>query len=332
MSRRSTRFMRLSFPFLAAVLLSRPAAATLETATIRGEVLDEKAQPVADAKVELEFKGESRVKVLKTLTTDKKGKYVRMGLPAGRWNMTVTKPGFEPQTGESEFGSGINELPSITLKAAAEGKKTAQSAAEVEAAAKEAERMKQLGATYNKAVAALTAGQDAEAEALFKEVLVSTPNLPEAHYNLGYIYMRKKEVDAAEASFRKAIELQPGSSDSYIALASLFGETRRSEEALTLLSDAAGLFTADGKFQLALGLALMDAQKNAEAKEAFQRAAATDAGNAEPLYYLGTMAIAANDAPTAIQYLEKYVAAGSPQSPNYATAKGLLDAIKPKKK
>ena len=102
-----------------------------------------------------------------------------------------------------------------------------------------------------------------------------------------------------------------------------------------LFSQAAGMYASlDDELNAAEmknneSVALLQA---GEAKEAFERAVAADARNPEPLYYLGAMAVSANDTATAIQHLEKYIATGSPQSPNYATAKGLLDAIKPKKK
>jgi Flp pilus assembly protein TadD len=281
MSVGSSRIHRASCGLLFFWLLASGASATLETATVRGAVVDEKGEPVPEVKVELEFKGETRVKVVKTLTTDKKGKFVRVGLPAGKWTMTVTKQGFDAQKGDTDLVSGINELPMIKMKAGAAGQKTAESAAEVDEAAKHAERIRQLGDVYNKAITSLKAGQNAEAEALFKEVLLTTPNLPEAHYNLGYLYMKRSDHPAAEAAFRRAIELEPAKSDSYIALAGLLGETKRGSDALELLSKAAPSFPRDARLQFALGLAALDAGQSVEAQAAFLKAVEADPADAE---------------------------------------------------
>ncbi len=62
---------------------------------------------------------------------------------------------------------------------------------------------------YNKAVEATRAGNLDEAEKLYKEILEKLPNLAEIHYNLGRVYVAKNDLDSAEASFRRVVELQP---------------------------------------------------------------------------------------------------------------------------
>ena len=68
---------------------------------------------------------------------------------------------------------------------------------------------KELEATYLRAMDALQSGRDDEAEALFKQVLATDPKVGAAHYNLGFLYAKRNDVPAAEAAFRKAIELRP---------------------------------------------------------------------------------------------------------------------------
>jgi len=80
--------------FLLAVFAARESAAQLNNAAaVRGQVKDEQGQPLAGVNVELEFKGESRVKIVKKTTTDKRGGYIYSGLLPGAWTFHFTKAG-----------------------------------------------------------------------------------------------------------------------------------------------------------------------------------------------------------------------------------------------
>jgi tetratricopeptide (TPR) repeat protein len=299
---------------------------------MRGTVVDPDGKPLADVKVEFTFQGESRVKIVKSTKTDKKGGWVRVGLQSGNWKITFTKPGYKPFTTETwTGGDSLSELPQVTLAAAPEGQKTPTSAAEAEAQRKEKEEAKKLGDTYAAALEAMHAGDNAKAEALFKEVLAANPMLAEAHHNLGYVYMLENNADGAEAEFRKAIEANPSKADSYTALATLLTARGKGEEGYELLQNVAGLFPLDGKFQFALGVAASNVGKDEEARAAFEKAADLDPGNAESQYYLGTLAIGRNEVPKAIEYLKAYVAAAPEGTTNLATAKALLETLEKKK-
>jgi tetratricopeptide (TPR) repeat protein len=163
---------------------------------------------------------------------------------------------------------------------------------------------------------------------MFREVLAAAPQVAEAHYNLGYLASKRGDAAAAEAEFRKAIELQPKSSDAYVALAALLGQKARGEEALKLLLDAAADFSQDGRFQFALGAAAFNLGRAEDAQAALTRAGELDPGNAETDFYLGSLALSRNDVPAAVARFEKYLAAAPATSPNLATAKGLLEALK----
>lgn len=60
---------------------------------------------------------------------------------------------------------------------------------------------------YDKAVAALRAGNDEEAEALFTAFAQRYPALASPHTNLGIIHYRHGRIAEAEQSFKRAIEL-----------------------------------------------------------------------------------------------------------------------------
>ncbi|MBM4435365.1 MAG: tetratricopeptide repeat protein, partial [Chloroflexi bacterium] len=53
----------------------------------------------------------------------------------------------------------------------------------------------------------------AEAEAAFERVLATEPDLWEAHFGRGLLAWQRGDGDAAQASFQRAIELNPAAAE-----------------------------------------------------------------------------------------------------------------------
>jgi tetratricopeptide (TPR) repeat protein len=193
-----------------------------------------------------------------------------------------------------------------------------------------AERGKQLSAMYDKAVAAMNAGQSAEAETLFKSIVAELPALAAAHYELGVLYGLRNAPSEAEAEFRKVIELEPKLSSAYIALATILGATKRSQEAYELLLGAAGDFEQDARYQFSLGANAFNVGRNTEAEAAFNQVIALDPANAEAYFNLGSLALNRNDPANAVQRLEKYVSIAPAGAENLAAANALIAQLKKK--
>jgi len=319
----------LAVGIVAAVLLAPPAGAqTKVTGGVRGRVVDERGAGVPDVKIDMEYLGESRQKITKTQQTDKKGGFVRMGLAEGRWKFTFTREGFKTYAMEMELSlGGFSEAPDIVLT---HGASTAAAASgqPVAAVLPPTPESNKAGETYTKAVEAAQAGRYDEAEPMLKEILVQFPNLAPAHYNLGYVYQRKKDWKAAEAEYQRVTELEPTKSDAFLALAAVRGLDGRMQEAAEGVLAAAASFQQDAKFQYALGITCMNAGKGAEAEAAFKKAAELDPANPEPYFYLATIAVGSNRVPEAVGLLEKYLAMSGQVPANVETAKGLLVALK----
>ena len=334
--------MKLMNAFTAAalsglVLAAVPARAQLEMSTIRGLVKDTEGQPVPDVQISMEFNGESRAKIVKTATTDKKGAYIKAGLRNGDWSIAFTKAGYRTHTIKTYISGGlVTEIPPVTIaKGEAPAAPAGQAGAPAPGTAAPApaaggEHAKQVSQTYNKAVEALQAGKADEAEALFKAALADMPELAEAHTNLGYIYIQRKDNAAAEAEFRKVVELRPAASAGYVSLATLLGTNKRDQEALALLTEAAPRFEQDARFQFALGATAFNQNQIEAAEAAFQKVTQLDPANAEPYFFLGSLALNRGDLPAAVERLEKYLAVAPPDGANVAPAKALLTTLKKK--
>ena len=79
-------------------------AAQAQTGTARGKVLDDKGQPLEDAKIMMEFQGGITRKY--ETKTNKKGEYTQVGLQPGPYKFTANKEGFQPSFIEVQISLG----------------------------------------------------------------------------------------------------------------------------------------------------------------------------------------------------------------------------------
>jgi tetratricopeptide (TPR) repeat protein len=314
------------------VALAAPAhGQTRVTAGVRGKVVDEQGKGIDGVTLDMEYKGESRVPIKKSQTTDKKGGYVRMGVPGGKWRMTFSKPGYQTYQLDTNLSDGgFSELADVVLKPAAPAAAPSAEAKEEVAPvlAPESATMKDV---YNKAVEASRAGNLDEAEKLYKEILEKLPDLGEVHYNLGRLYLRKNDVASAEAELRRASELMSTRPDAYLALAAAYGLENKTTEAADVLLQVKDKFADDAKFQYILGTKLIDAGRSDQAAAALRKAIQLDPSIVEAHYHLASVAVGQNKVTEAIAELEKYLSMSGQDPQNLETAKALLKALKTKK-
>ncbi len=315
-------------------------------ALVRGQVKDAQGQPLPGVNVELEYKGESRVKIVKKTVTDKKGGYIYSGLPAGAWVFHFAKPGFKTTQLKTDISmGGISDIPPITLEAGADNPVAGAIGAAAAAGTpggvpaagppvvpgQGADKAKELADKYTAALAAQKAGSHAEAETLMKEIVAVVPAFAPAHQALAALYVKGGDMAAAEASYRKVVELAGDAAISHLALANFLATQNRYDDAFKVLQDVAPRFPQDAIVQFALGAAAFNLGRSEEAQTAFVIAAELDAANPEPHFYLGSLAVSRSEVPKAVTHFEKYIALASPTAPNLSAAKSLLEALKKKK-
>jgi tetratricopeptide (TPR) repeat protein len=309
------RFHRAGAWLLAFTLVA--ATASAQTGTARGKVVDDKSQPLVDAAITLEFKGGVTRKL--DTKTNKKGEYTQVGLQSGIYRITAAKDGYQPAFIESRISLGEpTVLPDIKLSPRGAGGGGGKAADD-------------LQASFQKAVALTQAGKYDEAEAAYKEMLVKSPSVPELHFNLGFVYGKKKDAAAAEAAFLKAIELKPDYAEAYAALSEQYQLAGQADKASQMLAKAVADNPKDGRLQYTLGILHLNAGRTDEAMAAFQKAAELDPGNPEVHFRLGTLAVGQNKVAEAVTHLEKYLSMNPQNAQNVSTAQGLLAALKPKK-
>src|SRR5947208_8282845 len=176
---------------LFALSLTLPAAGQ-STGMVRGSVKDPTGKPVEGAKISIDADANNRHFETKS---DKKGEFVQIGLPPGAYKVSAEKDklGAPPQPIQVRIGSGAP----ITIVIGAGGGGTSP-----EAAAKNAELKK----TFEEGVAASRAGNHDEAIAKFTHAAELNANCYDCYYNMAYSHAQKKELDKAEAAYKKAVE------------------------------------------------------------------------------------------------------------------------------
>ncbi len=127
---------------------------------------------------------------------------------------------------------------------------------------------------------------------------------PSAHMNLGILYLNLGDFANAEASYKKAIEIEPAFTTSYINLADLYRVLGRDQEGEKVLRDALNQNPNMAVVHYALGLLLVRKENREEAMNYLQKAAGLEPANARFTYAYGVGLYSNGQPEEAINYLE----------------------------
>ena len=190
----------LAFALIAAGV---PVAAQT-TGQVKGKVVDGKGQPVDKAVVTIEFKG--GVTLTREVKTNKKGEFIQVGLQPGPYLVTARG---EAGEAEDQVQVGIGNAPAmnLTLKPVAKGMSPEETA---------------FRKLFDEGVAAAGAQKHDVAIAKFTEAAAAQPDCYACYMNLGSSHYEKKELDKAEAAFKKSAELRPDDAKPVQLLADLY--------------------------------------------------------------------------------------------------------------
>jgi cytochrome c-type biogenesis protein CcmH/NrfG len=297
-----------------------------QTGRLKGKVVDAANKPVEGATVVMESKELNRKLSTKT---DRRGEYTHF-LPPGEYSVTVSKDNLT-QTQVTKVSIDEREL-NFTLTAGGGGGGGAMS--EADRKKMEAERTA-VQAAFTEGATLSNAGKYDEAVAKFNEVIAKLPKCVECYTNIALINIRKKDFPAAEAAYKKAIELQPTSADAYMGLANVYNAQGKSDLALEASAQAsklggsggaaAGGGSADALFNQ--GVIAWNASKAEEAMKLFQQAVAADPKYADAHYWLGMANVNQGKLPEGVKSFEEYLKL-APTGQYADQAKGMIAAIK----
>jgi tetratricopeptide (TPR) repeat protein len=257
---------------LAVVALAASIFAQGSQGMIRGNVFDADGKPIQGARIIVTATNGS---VRFELTSNAKGEWVQAVNYVGMY--VVYCESKEKNASDShELRVGLGTWTTVNC-GLIPGRMAAQQVAQVNKV------LKQLQAD---AVAAGKAGNDQLAISKFNEMIAQLPKCANCYYNIGVSQTHLKNWDAAETSFKRAIELQADYAEAYNGLAEAYNAQRKTDLAA------------------------------AAAAKAVELSAASGGGSAEELYVQGTLLWNAGKLPEATLQFEKALKA----DPNYAPA------------
>jgi tetratricopeptide (TPR) repeat protein len=307
-----TYLFRGALALVVALIFSAPAAAQ---SIVRGKVAGPDGKPIEGATVTIEATEANRKAETKT---NRNGEFLQVGLPSGRYNVTVTSgnlkqvlPANVSQGRPTELSFQLSPTSGLTPE--------------------EVKAQIAMQALAKEAVDAMRAGRDEEALTKFTEITGKVPSCGECFTNIGVLQSKKMQYAEAEAAFKKALELNANSVDAWTGLANLYNAQKRfdlaqeaSAKAAQLSSTAGGGASAEAQFNQ--GVILWNAGKFAEAKVQFEAAAKADPTMAMAHYQLGMANLNLGQIPEARAAFEEYLKV-DPNGPKAAEVKVFVSQL-----
>ena len=305
-----------------AIVFGLASLAEAQSGQLRGKVISPDGKPVPGAEIVIEFADGVNRKY--TVKTDRRGEFIQIGLQPGNYRVTAT----------------VDKLGTVTLPARVTLARPAEVEFNFAAAAAAgggvdpavAAKAAALKKAFEEGVAATQAKNYDLAIQKFEEAAAAAPNCFDCYYNIGFAQTQKKDDKAAEAAWLKAVELKPDYADALNALATLYNNQKRFDEAAAVSAKAAaaggvigGTGNADAIYNQ--GIILWNQGKIPEAKVKFEEALKANASHPEAHFQLGMALLNEGNVPGAITSFEKYLEL-SPDGQYAAQAKGMLAQLK----
>ena len=308
-----TKAIASACAWLIAVALS--ATAVAQSTMVKGKVLDAEGKPIVGATVLVEFKGGVTRKF--TTKTDRRGEFLQLLTESGTYAITVTDEKLGTQTQNVPVKLGQMREVNFALARGSAGSPEAAKAAE-------------LKKVFEEGVTLSRAGNHADAIEKFDAAAAILPTCFDCYYNIGVSHMASKNDKGAEEAWKKAIEIKADYGEALNALATLYNNQKRFDEAGAMSARAAtaggsGSGNADAVFNQ--GIILWNQGKIPEAKAKFEEALKMDANHPEANYQLGMALLNEGKLADAVTSFETYLKL-APNGSNAATAKAMIAQLK----
>lgn len=157
----------------------------------------------------------------------------------------------------------------------------------------------------NRGAELLRAGEEEEALRWLRTAVSLDPDHPRPWINLGVAERRNGDLNAADAAYRRALEMDASAASAYQNLATLLKLQGQREEADSLLGLTARLKGRNPYNYLALGDLSLGSRRFEEARRFYKRALHLERKGAEPFAAMGQLALAAGNADEALLWLKK---------------------------
>ena len=208
------------------------------TASLLGSVVDVQGNPLSGVTLKLLYHGNVTREI--EVSTDDAGKFARLGLQRGPYELTAQKDGFDVET--LSFSLGVGRRALLTLTLLPEGARRMAEMAQPEQV--EDRRESAVRAALQAGAAASLAGAHQEAITLFTSAIQTLPDCHECHYRLGRTYVQLEDYTKAEAALERALEIVSEYAPAYRTLAVVYSAQERFDEAAAVRARVAELTSA----------------------------------------------------------------------------------------
>lgn len=326
MIRQSLRRSWLVGTVAVGLLLVATSAFAQAQGSLRGLVVDEAGKPVPEAEIVLKYVGDVEITV--TLKTNGRGEFTRAGLRTGEWKMQATKGTLIGSQTVKVIINELTRLEALVIKPPGATDTSGMTAKEVEARNK---LMAAMQADYEAAVASIPTDPDG-AIAKLTQVASQVPGCAVCYTKIGDAQVKKNDQAAAEAAYKQAIDVDPKLPDPYSALAILYNQQKKFDDASKMSQKANELLGAttpggDPAMLYNQGIIYWNAGKYPEAKAEFEKTVKADPKMAEAYFRLGMANVNLGQLPDAVKALEEYLKL-SPTGENAEMARAILKSIK----
>jgi tetratricopeptide (TPR) repeat protein len=315
------RSLTICMVVLALTVFAAPAAA--QTGQVKGKVVDEQNKPVEGATITIQQQGGQNRKY--QVKSDRRGDFIQIGITPGDYVVQADKDKLS-QAFTVKIGGGDAKEVNFNLKPGGAGGAMTKEEAE--------KRVKGIQAKFSQAAALGNEGKFDEAIAMYNEVIADVPQCQECYLNLGAINTRKKDWPAAEAAYKKAIEIKPDAPDPYNGLANVYNAQQKFKEAAEMSAEAGkrvaatpGAVGASANILYNQGAIAWNANDFAKAREHFEAAIKADPNHAESHFMLGKVLINLGKLGEAATEFETYLKI-APNGQSAKEAQSMFDQLK----
>ena len=309
---------------LAAFLVASPSLAQ-STGTIRGTVLGQGDQPLAEVKVTIESLEPPIVRIEDETNDD--GKFTQIGLRPTDYVITVEKDGQrERKTLRLLASDPFNWVFNLDIASAIAPVTFLEVLAQVDR-----DRQDELRELFAQGVAASNASNYDEAVTNFNAALAIAANCYDCYYYLGQAYIGSSQDADAQGAFQQAASVMPENSAPYRALVNVYNRQLKWDEAGKAALEAARLsgdLSTDPDELYDQGVTFWNTQKTTEAKVQFEQTISRDPDHADAHYHLALTNLSQGNAPAAVSALERYLELD--RNGQYADpVRAMLEQLKP---
>jgi len=273
-------------------LLLSAVAAQAQMGGLEGEVRDREGNLLIGATIEII---RTDIKMQFEVKTDKKGRYLYAGLPAGRQTKYTVQVLYEGQLlwEIRDVNVPFGEIRRLDINLQEEAKRqleqmTDEQRQRLEELRKQQEQAKSLEEHFNLGMEYLNQKQYNQAVTEFETAAQLDPKQHAVFANLAQAYVGLNQFDKAIAAYEQAITLKPDSSPLHNNLAGLYARAGRVEDAQRAYAKAVELSpTEAATYYYNMGVTFVNAGQHKAAIEPLRKTIEANPKNAAAHYWLG---------------------------------------------